>query len=434
MKFWIYTTLNDKDNFVDTKQEILNFSNPDLESIIMPVNVRALDQLLKQYRYDDAKRAKLIKGFTNGFRLGYEGSRKIKQKAPNLKLDGIGTQTDLWNKVMKEVEKGHYAGPFVEIPFEYFIQSPISLVPKDQGKDTRLIFHLSYPRNGLSVNSGTPDEVCAVKYPDFNDAVQMCMKEVDRNGKKNGKFVAFSGKSDMKSTFRNLPLLPLDFMLTIMKAIHPQNGQTYYFVDKCLPFGASISCALFQDFSDCMAFIFKRKTKKNMVNYLDDYYFVAMLKTMCDNQIQEFLQICSLINFPVSLEKTVWGSTVIVFLGFLIDGEKMVISIPMEKVARAIELICHILTKKSKKCTLHELQKLCGFLNHLCKCVVPGRAFTRCLYAYTARALLPHHHINITREMRYDLQTWLTFLKSPTIYSRPFADFSQISEAEDLFW
>ena len=81
----------------------------------------------------------------------------MKVKSPNLKLN-IGDEVDLWNKVMKEVKLGRYAGPFKEIPDEFaddFIQSLIGLVPKDDGKDTRLIFHLSYPRvktgkNGVS--------------------------------------------------------------------------------------------------------------------------------------------------------------------------------------------------------------------------------------------------------------------------------------------
>ena len=275
---------------------------------------------------------------------------------------------------------------------------------------------------------------CAVKYPDFDDAVHLCLQIVKKNSKKNGRSIAFSGKSDMKSAFRNLPLSKLDFMLTVMKAVNPEDGRTYYFVDKCLPFGASISCALFQDFSDCVAFIFKKKTGKNTVNYLDDYYFVAMLKKLCDGQIQAFLDICAFINFPVSLEKTVWGSPVIIFLGFLIDAENQVISIPVEKINRALDLIVSFLTRKSKKCTLHELQKLCGFLNHLCKCVVPGRAFIRRFYAFTAGKLLPHHHININREIIDDLKVWSSFLSKPAVYSRPFVDFSRVSTTKEPFW
>ena len=58
---------------------------------------------------------------------------------------GQETEIILWNKVMKEVKEKRFAGPFKEIPFEHFIQSPIGLVPKDGGKYYRLIFHLSYP-------------------------------------------------------------------------------------------------------------------------------------------------------------------------------------------------------------------------------------------------------------------------------------------------
>ena len=404
------------------------YENMDIENIITPVNVKNLEQLLKETKYNETKSARLIKGFTNGFELGYEGNRDVQKSAPNLRFN-IGSKVDLWNKVMKEVEKKRYAGPFDSIPFPHYIQSPIGLVPKDQGKDTRLIFHLSYPRTGQSVNSETPKDKCEVKYPDFKEAVILCMKNC-----KDGVGVVYSGKSDMKSAFRNLPMAISEFMLLIMKAENPLDNKVYYFVDKCLPFGASISCALFQEFSDAVAFIFFKRTGKKTVNYLDDYYFAALLKAWCDGQIRAFLEICDIISFPVSMEKTVWGYTVIVFLGFLIDSVNKVIAIPVEKISRAKVIIRNILDKKSKKVTLHELQKTCGYLNHLCKAIIPGRAFTRRLYAYTAVRLLPHHHINITKEMKEDLNMWLIFLETPLAYSRPFMDYDNIWTPEDLDW
>ena len=78
---------------------------------------------------------------------------------------------------MKEVELGRFTSPFKEPPFEHFVQSPIGLVPKDKGKKTRLIFHLSYPRTSESVNSGIPKSSCTVKYSDFEKAVQLCIQE-----------------------------------------------------------------------------------------------------------------------------------------------------------------------------------------------------------------------------------------------------------------
>ena len=137
---------------------------------------------------------------------------------------------------MTEVKDGRLAGPFKEIPYEHFIQSPIGLVPKYKGTKTRLIFHLSYPKNGDSVNLGIPDDLCTVKYPDFEEAVKLCLLA--------GKSCSIS-RSDISRAFRNVPLLPDQWPLLIMKAIDPRDSKTYYLVDKCLPFGSSISCRIF---------------------------------------------------------------------------------------------------------------------------------------------------------------------------------------------
>ena len=134
-----------------------------------PVNVRVLEQLLTESKYDKDETDFLVKGFKSGFSIGYCGPKEVKITSPNLKFREVGDPITLWNKVMKEVKENRYAGPFKSIPFDNYIQSPIGLVPKDGGKDTRLIFHLSYPRNGMtSVNANTPEQLCSVHYQDFN--------------------------------------------------------------------------------------------------------------------------------------------------------------------------------------------------------------------------------------------------------------------------
>ena len=96
-------------------------------------------------------------------------------------------------------------------------------------------------------------------------------------------------------------------------------------------------------------------------------------------------------------------------------------------------MIQSVLLKNSKKVTLNQVQKICGFLIFLGRCVIPGRAFTRRLYAYTASdKLLPHHHIRINNEMREDLIMWLTFLKHPAVFCRPFLDFSKTIIADEI--
>ena len=98
--------------------------------------------------------------------------------------------------------------------------------------------------------------------------------------------------------------------------------------------------------------------------------------------------------------------------------------------SRAKHLIQEIVAKK--KVTLHKLQKLCGYLNFLCRAIVLGRAFTRRLYSYTSGNLKPHHHIKITGEMRSDLDLWMNFLNHPTAYCRPFLDFRSSQSAVEI--
>ena len=99
-----------------------------MENLQTPVNVEVLDKLLEISNFDKNKRLFLTKGFREGFDLGYKGEENVKMTARNLKLN-IGSQEELWSKVLKEVELGRYAGPFKEIPFDAYIQSPIGLVP-----------------------------------------------------------------------------------------------------------------------------------------------------------------------------------------------------------------------------------------------------------------------------------------------------------------
>ena len=182
--------------------------------IVTLIKADELERLLDEYGCDRTKTKYLVDGFKEGFSLRYQGNlKKGKRLAPNLKLR-VGSPTELWNKVMNEVELGRYTGPFEDLPFEDFVQSPIGLVPKDKGLKTRLIFHLSYPKDGDSVNSGIPKEDCTVKYPDFEEAIKLCVKE--------GACCSLA-KSDMSSTFRHVSMKKDQLYPLVMKATHPES-------------------------------------------------------------------------------------------------------------------------------------------------------------------------------------------------------------------
>ena len=227
--------------------KILYYKNFDMDSIVTPVKVDVLETLLKSEGYDVKETKFLVDGFQNGFSLGYMGSTAVTMRSPNLPLGSIEKHIILWNKIMKEVKEKCYAGPFAQIPFSTYIQSPIGLVLKDNGTDWRLIFHQSYPcGKGTSVNANTPEHMCKVQYPDFNEAIQLCIQT--------GKSCNIS-RLDMKVAFRNLGISRKYWRYLIMKARSPLDGKTYFFLDKCLAFGASISCSHFQRFSNSIAYL-----------------------------------------------------------------------------------------------------------------------------------------------------------------------------------
>ena len=172
----------------------------------------------------------------------------------------------------------------------------------------------------------------------------------------------------MKSAFRNVPLRLADFQLLLMKAECPIDGRTYLFVDKCLPFGSSISCKIFQEFLCTVSHVitFRCDGKPN-VNYLDDFLFIALFKAWCNNQVKCFLNFCQEIGFPVAMEKTLCAENIIVFLGLLIDLVEQVVCIPREKILKAQHLIDIVLNSKKNKATILQIQRLAGYLNFLCK-------------------------------------------------------------------
>ena len=216
------------------------------KEIRTPIKVNRLRELFRLSKYDKGKALFLIDGFTNGFDLGYRGPENRIDESDNIPLR-VGSPTELWNKVMKEVQEKRFAGPFEKVPFNTYIQSPIGLVPK-AGNKTRLIFHLSYDFNGdnldsKSVNYHTPDQLCTVKYNDLDAAVGQCisiLKEIDgilwnQNGK--GKHILVFGKSDLSNAFRLAPMKVGHRRWLVLKAQHPITKIWQYFVDKCMPLG-----------------------------------------------------------------------------------------------------------------------------------------------------------------------------------------------------
>ena len=415
--------------------------NFDLKNIVTPIDVGTLHRFLKETEYDIEETQFLVNGFSEGFDIGYEGPEVRQDKSENIPLQ-VGTKQELWDKIMKEVQLKRVAGPFDSVPFTNFIQSPVGLVPK-AGNKTRMIFHLSYDfkkSGNLSLNACTPKDKCSVKYKDLDYAIACSYKWVKaiRNTDGSVKRSICYSKTDVQSAFHLVPLKRSCWPWLVFKAVDPKSEKTKYFCDKCLPFGASISCSHFQRFSNAIKHILEAKMGRKLCccNYLDDYLFTCATVRECNSVMLRFLRICSEIGILISHEKTEWGTHVITFLGFLLDGENFKISIPEDKRIKAINSLQKLSQKK--KAMMSELQQLAGFLNFLNRAIFPGRAFTRRMYAKFSGKNVEHlktyHHVCLDSEFHSDCQVWLTFLNDKFIkaVSKPYADLSQEEIATEL--
>ena len=137
--------------------------------------------------------------------------------------------------------------------------------------------------------------------------------------------------------------------------------------------------------------------------------------------MHQFFELCKLVGIPISAEKTECLATHLVFLGMLLDGNNMIISIPIDKKERAFSMLNLIID--SKKATVQQLQSLCSFLNFLNKAILPGWAFTHRMYAKFSGfvdtsagpgpktvVLKKHHHIHLDQVFKADCEVWLQFL------------------------
>ena len=456
--------------------------NTDLHEIITPIKVDVYKNYLQDANFNRGKSEFLVQGFREGFDIGYHGPFNRHDYSSNI-LIRVGLEQEMWDKLMDEVRLGRHAGPFTQIRFENFVQSPIGLVPKS-GNKMRLIFHLSFDfKDFKSVNHYTPKEWCMVKYNDLDYAIETCLhltgqlkssvntkpsqcnerildcddgndehsamdmsedseafSDFDRDITEHVLQKIYMSKSDLMAAFRILPVLPIQRRFLFMKCVYPGTQKVFFFIEKNLPFGSSISCARFQLFSDSLKCLIEHATGRyfTCTNYLDDYMFISKEEEECNSLVSSFLNLCHEIGCPISLDKTEWASTSMVFLGILLDGERHTLSIPESKRCKALNLINYAIEKR--KVMVRFVQQLTGTLNFINRAIVPGRAFTKGMYDKLklkdkhGNPLKQHHHISLKGTFIDDCLVWKQFLHNATAHELccPFIDINAFASVEVL--
>ncbi|XP_078338392.1 uncharacterized protein LOC111105471 [Crassostrea virginica] len=169
------------------------------KEISTPIKVKPLAVFLKGYNKELA--SFLIRGFTFGFNIPYQGPRvfRLSKNLSSIK----GNEIVLHKRISMELQAKRIAGPFDEPPFPNIQVSPLGLVPKKNPGEFRLIHHLSYP-DGNSINCHIPKHFSSVQYQSVDTAIRF----IQQLGKG-----ALLAKTDLENAYKQVPIHPDDFEL-----------------------------------------------------------------------------------------------------------------------------------------------------------------------------------------------------------------------------
>lgn len=121
--------------------------------------------------------------------------------------------------------------------------------------------------------------------------------------------------------------------------------------------------------------------------------------------MNSFQNTCNYFGIPLAVDKTMGPCTKIMFLGIIIDTEKMVIKIPNDKTSVLKETLIKLSCKE--KVALRELQSLVGSLKFCSRAIPAAGAFNRRFCDDMCGVTKPLYHIRLTEGVKSDIRVWL---------------------------
>ena len=334
----------------------------------------------------------ILSGIAKGFHIGVNRLLTCKRAKGNMHSASLHP-TPVEDYLRTELQAGRIRGP---VPDNPLIQiSRFGVIPKSgQPGKWRLILDLSSP-HGNSVNDAIQKDLCSLTYATVDQAVRRILHLGQ------GTLLA---KIDIQHAFRNIPIHPADRKFLGMS----WNGCVY--VDTVLPFGLRSAPKIFNAIADALEWVLSKEGVTDLLHYLDDFLFLGSPASQeCSNNLQTTKSSCSTLGLPLKHEKVEGPTTMLVFLGILLDTVAMEMRLPDGKVAELHQLIAKWSSKRAGK--KRELLSLIGKLSHAAKIVVPGRIFLRRMIDTANKAKQLDHWIHLTTDFKSDLAWWRTFLQ-----------------------
>ena len=347
-------------------------------------------QTWEQYLINDFDKDFILNGIKFGFNIVDNDVTPLPAECDNyLSATDPSVKDKVESQILTEIENDHYT----VVDKRPLVVSALGAIPKKDCDDIRLIHDCSRPP-GLSINDLATKY--SVKYQTIDEAVTLSSPG------------CFYSKIDLKSAYRSVRIHPDNHKLTGLKWWFKGDEKPSYLIDKCLPFGARKSPAIFHRLTQAVRRIMADKGFSNIIVYLDDFLIVEKSKDNCLQTMNVLIELLRSLGFMINWNKVIDPVQQIVFLGIQFDSVIMNISFPNDKLLETMELLrdFQARTRASKK----QLQRLAGKLNWASRVIRGGRTYLRRVLNLQNSVKNPYHKVKLSTEFLKDIQWWLSFM------------------------
>jgi hypothetical protein len=216
-------------------------------------------------------------------------------------------------------------------------------------------------------------------------------------------------KMDLQDAYKCVPVRPDDYHY-LGSSWTNDDGTISYFLDHVLLFGLRSSANLFDLYATGLEFCIHLNGCTNICHYLDDLFTCGSPNsTECHDNLAIMLSSCEMLGMPVNTKKTVQPTSVIEFLGIVIDSDQMILSMSTERINDILDELTYWEFRRVG--TKRKLLSLLGKLVFISCVVQPGRIFLRRLFTLSTRVKVLYHRVKISHEALKDIHWWITYIK-----------------------
>ena len=338
---------------------------------------------------------KIISGTTYGVNIKYKGPQ-VSHMSDNWKSAYILRDVVI-NSLHRDVKLGRKAGPFRQPPFENFVVSPMGAFKRKRSDKYRVIHDLSWPP-GRSINDFISEDDSSVDYISVNQITDV----IKRSGP--GMYMA---RLDIADAYKHIRVRAEDWHL-LGASWTNENGETLYYFDQTLPFGLRSSALVFTEFAQALKYVMLNNGVTHVEQYLDDFITCAPTFHECKRNLEIMISMCDMIGFTVNYDKVFGPSTVLEFLGIVLDSVNMETRVSPDRVSDILSELRSFY--ELRVCTKRKLLSLIGKLVFVSRVVKSGRSFVRRMIETSKHVKHLHHKVKLRRQFRDDIAWWLYFL------------------------